>query len=376
MKIRMMMAVPASVAMLIPLTATADTPAEQPLPPKGEHPVGYHAARWGLDIEEARFQLELQDFAGVVVGEALSEYDQDVVMEMRQRPAGVTVYAAYDLERVRQIVDDTAGEWAGYFKVVPAQATQAELEERAEIASEAMRAEGLTVASTVFDIRNGLITVRTPTPDAAEGKIDVRGVVFEEGQLAQQETTAYGGWHIDYDYEACTAGFVMNNGAGHITADHCDADPLYTKHPSGSPFAFMSFSHGDFNDDVQYETFDSPNSGGRFFWIGWTHQAVYSKTYSHPLSASVCHYGRRTGAQCGTITNSSVRPNLLLTNYFVGATCTCTDFSDGGDSGGPWYSGSTAYGTHHGSPNGQPTVSWYQKITRAESELAVTLWEY
>jgi hypothetical protein len=372
MKIRTMMAVLAFIAMLIPLTATADTPAEQALPPKAEHPVGYHAARWGLSIEEGRFQLELQDFAGVVVGEALSEYGQDVVMEMTQRPAGVIVYTAHDNDRVRQIVKNVAGVRAGYFRVVPAQATQAELETRAAAAWRAMGAEGIAVASTVFDIRNGLVSVRTPTPEQAISRININGVVFEEGQLAELEVEGYGGWYLN---SGCNAGFVANSGAGYITANHCPNWVTTSQHPNGSPTANVTYSHGDLNDDVQYETFDTPDNGGRFFWIGWTHQAVYSKTWSHPISASVCHYGDATGAQCGTITDSSVAPSIGLSTYFVEADCSCSNFSSGGDSGGPWYSGSTAYGIHHGSP-GYGTTAWYQKITRAESELSVTLWEY
>jgi hypothetical protein len=63
----------------------------------------------------------------------------------------------------------------------------------------------------------------------------------------------------------------------------------------------------------------------------------------------VCKYGYNTGYTCGTIVNTSFRPNYVPSAEatFIQVTDD-QDLSGGGDSGGPWYASNTALGIHSG----------------------------
>ncbi len=62
------------------------------------------------------------------------------------------------------------------------------------------------------------------------------------------------------------------------------------------------------------------------------------------VGTSLCKYGKTTGKTCSKVKYRNVSTprlrHLVMTEKYV---------SSGGDSGGPWYSGGTAYGIHLGS---------------------------
>ena len=66
---------------------------------------------------------------------------------------------------------------------------------------------------------------------------------------------------------------------------------------------------------------------------------------------TICRFGRTTGRQCDevfkvNVSSGSADRQVLMTN----------DEAEGGDSGGPWYLGSSAYGVHRGSK-----WSWFKQ---------------
>ena len=67
----------------------------------------------------------------------------------------------------------------------------------------------------------------------------------------------------------------------------------------------------------------------------------------------VCKYGTSTGYTCGYITDKNVLPNQPpdSTATYIRVHRDGINLSEGGDSGGPWYVGSTAYGVHNGAPS-------------------------
>jgi len=74
--------------------------------------------------------------------------------------------------------------------------------------------------------------------------------------------------------------------------------------------------------------------------------ATKSRAYQY-IGEWVCHYGRVTGYGCGYIMDLSV----TLSSFIPGSTATyirvwnpIVDMAEPGDSGGPWFSGNTAYG--------------------------------
>jgi hypothetical protein len=62
------------------------------------------------------------------------------------------------------------------------------------------------------------------------------------------------------------------------------------------------------------------------------------------VGSSVCKYGHTTGYTCGTIDTTSLCNNGSCT--YVRVSGGSVNLSEGGDSGGPWFFGNTAYGTH------------------------------
>jgi hypothetical protein len=63
----------------------------------------------------------------------------------------------------------------------------------------------------------------------------------------------------------------------------------------------------------------------------------------------VCKYGRLTGYTCGTIVNTSFWPAYVPSGdaTFIQVTDD-QNLTSTGDSGGPWYSGNTAFGITSG----------------------------
>lgn len=104
----------------------------------------------------------------------------------------------------------------------------------------------------------------------------------------------------------------------------------------------------------------------------------------------VCHFGISSAASCGTVDNVSVRPNPSDGCDTNGSSCaavfvraTGSDMrSCSGDSGGPVYSYSAAYGIHKGSNSGNDcdmlnTKIYFSAIRRVQNNLdasVVTGW--
>lgn len=88
------------------------------------------------------------------------------------------------------------------------------------------------------------------------------------------------------------------------------------------------------------------------------------------LGASVCHYGISTGYTCGFIISKKYAPSYVnnpnptfirVHNYDN------VDLSQGGDSGGPWYSGQAAWGIHSGHPGSDDYDALYMAINYISS---------
>ena len=65
----------------------------------------------------------------------------------------------------------------------------------------------------------------------------------------------------------------------------------------------------------------------------------------------VCKYGRTTGYTCGTIESKTYDPDGSETQFaatFIYVDGGDVNLSEPGDSGGPWFYGTSAYGIHHG----------------------------
>jgi hypothetical protein len=177
-----------------------------------------------------------------------------------------------------------------------------------------------------------------------------RGAIrFETGGLSEPNINIYGGLALS----TCTVGYSTRTTTGGqrgiATAGHC---------PSSQSFAgtALPFQAEDMqgNQDVQWHSLPTGvdavpkvrDATGTRFVRGTRGRA------NQPEGAMVCSYGKTSGYRCGTlirkdwspsyITNPS--PTFMVVHSFSGA-----DMGNAGDSGGPWYNGTEAWGIHSGS---------------------------
>ncbi|NJC98086.1 MAG: hypothetical protein FIB03_17420 [Anaerolineae bacterium] len=84
----------------------------------------------------------------------------------------------------------------------------------------------------------------------------------------------------------------------------------------------------------------------------------------------VCKYGVVTGYTCGYISSKNVQGDVNIPAYFtfirVNNTAGYSDLSSPGDSGGPWFNGTVAYGIHHGHALDDPNDAIYMAINYVE----------
>lgn len=152
----------------------------------------------------------------------------------------------------------------------------------------------------------------------------------------------------------CTWGFNVvptSGGGGHgiASARHCDsassATARYHLHGSGSSGTLTKVRHSQWSggDMAFYRTSGHLVDGGRFYY---DYQSLRTATtVARPtVGLRLCAYGRGSGNRCS---NEVWRLNQCIDGICRLAFTTRSN-GQGGDSGGPWYQSSTAYGIHTG----------------------------
>lgn len=179
----------------------------------------------------------------------------------------------------------------------------------------------------------------------------------------ETNVAAYGGTNAS----VCTWGFNANrNVTGNtevmMTAGHCYGGSSLTYAGLTSPY--VSNYNGIYGDVGIWLL---PSSGGTTY-VGSNIIYAASGDYRNinakvnysaiAINATVCHQGITTGYSCGTVTDKTGGPNY--DNLFIEIN---NAQHSGGDSGGPWFLGTSAYGIHHG---GGGTYSYFTATDYAE----------
>ena len=195
---------------------------------------------------------------------------------------------------------------------------------------------------------------------------DVRG-----GSLVQAASGAY-----------CTSGFVVKNNTsgvtGVITSGHCEnALTYYNPNMTSIPLTMVAGSeYLDQDQDVQVHTSAYVERPEFYYDDAKQYTRVLSGRRLKSSTAyndNVCHRGERTGYSCGYVQQTNYAPwapgDPLLCGpydcgpYFVrvtGASLKCYP----GDSGGPWFASTVAFGIYvgqisSGTAVGQCTEAFY-----------------
>ena len=160
----------------------------------------------------------------------------------------------------------------------------------------------------------------------------------------------------------CTSGFTVlansNNARGMLTAGHCGNTAYWG---SGTDTVNLNFVSQRYDGafDVQWH---KPASNADKL-KPWTKDDTCSDTTpcyrvitgvvnrpEQPIGAWVCGYGNTTDFRCGYIRSKTFSPGYVAnaTETFVLVGRDRVDFSEPGDSGGPWYKGGSAFGIMSG----------------------------
>lgn len=184
---------------------------------------------------------------------------------------------------------------------------------------------------------------------------------------------------------SCTSGFSVKNSSGttgFVTAGHCPNTQKYSLTTTGSAANSSTFQKQARTSTADLQWHSTPNHTDykNFFGSSSDSATTVTGTGVAYVGKSLCHRGSNTGYSCGLVTSISYTP--AWSNACNGATCSATFVrvagaslaEKDGDSGGPWFSGGTAYGIHKGG-SGATSNAWavYTPISRL-SAIGVSLY--
>ncbi|MBM7519247.1 S1 family peptidase [Nocardioides nitrophenolicus] len=216
---------------------------------------------------------------------------------------------------------------------------------------------------------------------AAKNSIDGRlpaEVTFKEsqGDPDQLENTVQGGRPLwQGGTPQCTAGFTAQRGGvrGVLTAGHCPNSLVYNNNAgmiNPTPITATPAANGIV--DIQWhrtlsENGHTTNNQFAATGVGGAGDRVATAAYNPAQGQLICHWGMTTEYSCAQVAQVNQCRNVDGVTM-CGLDWTNTRISAGGDSGGPWFYGNVAHGTH-ASSNVSENTSRYTRIGRVENNL-------
>jgi len=317
-----------------------------------------YASDVGIDLDEAVRRLQLQDSAGKLNDELTAkEQDTFAGLWIQHKPEfRIIVQFTRDGEKTVQPYIEK-GPLADIIEVRSAKVTLAELETIQTTGLPIISKLGIPVDSgiNVFENRVEIYVVERERLDDALRKANIQlpdsVTVIKVDQLSSETANIYAGLSLS----SCTSGFSVRNSSGTkgiLTAGHCSNSISY----SGTNLPIQSEAYyGAY--DVQWHT--APG----FTVKNWAYDGIAGGTTpnyrtitasknraNQAINEFVCKYGKVTAYGCGYIIDKNFQPNYVPNGLptFMRVHRDGVDLCEGGDSGGPWYSGSTAYGIMSG----------------------------
>jgi hypothetical protein len=178
----------------------------------------------------------------------------------------------------------------------------------------------------------------------------------------------------------CSTAFPVKRNAGPeiglLTAGHCTPVGTYGN-ASRNIFTSLPFSQftetGTNGGDMRWLWSNTMFNGKtRIQHAGTTRKFATSATPA--IGSSACKYGITTGYGCSTVRSRTVLGSVQHSGDYwtVGyLTSVKSSITQGGDSGGPWFLGNTAYGIHFGTPG---SGSAFTPVRHALNRVGLHLW--
>jgi hypothetical protein len=300
-----------------------------------------YASTFGVSPQEGARRLQLQ--------EAVDALNARLTEEQAATFAGLSIEHAPEFHVVARFTrngEETIRPYlspalAQVVRVEPARFTLQQLERRLEAGYNRVRNSGIPSAGAV-DVRANRAEVHVLRGRSSQARAvlgAVEAAVVEVDDLPKEEINMYGGLNVT----GCTSGFTVRNSAGTrgiSTAGHCGNSQSL----GGYALTLRGESYSG-SYDIQWH-----NASGHTYpntiKVSSSTRAITgtrSRT-SQTVGSQVCKQGMTTGYTCGTINTISYCASGACT--WVRVAGNGTNLSEGGDSGGPWFSGNTAYGSH------------------------------
>ncbi len=214
-------------------------------------------------------------------------------------------------------------------------------------------------------------------PPDLEGKVSL----VVDPRVGAGGHARYGGGRLEFNAStqlACTAGFnvivVSGTTTGVATSGHCNNSLTHENYSGATEYAmtFWAQHRGGWGDFQWHTTSDTE---GDTFYYDWGLTRNVSSMANPSDGQTICRFGQTTGAECDTVADLDTcstfdgiaHCKLVRMDHLEAAT---------GDSGGPWYYGTVAYGYHSGYVScgifgGQCDV--WARATYIDNALAVTV---
>ncbi len=309
-----------------------------------------YAQQFHVPIAQARNRLRWQGLAGDLEAKLRELYPATFAgLWIEHTPEFRVVALLTKPEEARRSVPRliAGSSLVGRVEIQRAQRSLKELEDQKVLARAAVRKLG-ALADFDIDVQANTVVLYTASKSEIERAIAENRLrlppdvsVVEVEALASPVANIYGG----LAGSGCTLGFSVISGSGSrgiSTAAHCG-------NFQANAGVWLPFQAECFHDDcdVQWHT-DSSHTAQPWVKAGNFTRSIYDtrSRAQQAIGAYVCKQGITTGFTCGTISSKNIAPSYIpsANATFIRVAGGSTDQSEPGDSGGPWFSGNTAYG--------------------------------
>lgn len=359
-------------AVVIPMPPSASGSDQEPAPPLNDDGAArrqaeQYAIDFGVDVQDALARDEFRSRLDPLIELAASDHPETFAgavvrhgspFEVELRfVGGVPPEVIEAANGLRVSTDDDLR----VLLTGNASVTLVHLSQDAERMMDAAAAAGapIVVAPNILD---GALDVAVPSADSLL-MFDPRDIAVSvpvELDIATEalayDDHTYGGAKATKSSGFCTTGFTITRSgvSGVLLAGHCsNTGRSYVEPEAGGatyPMTHQSPEHIGYWGDVEWYTTPHDEFDDFYYSTSNARQDVASVKSANALAYGdyLCRFGRKTGYRCSQLMAWNVAKVINGTYTTYKLACTIHDTGESGDSGAPWFSGSTAWGVHQG----------------------------